>query len=357
MNILYTNFHSGFGGGHTTYILSLVNNTEHNVFVACPPRSRLYKMLQSIGYERLFALTFPSKLQKLPETIKNTLTLKKIISENSIDIVHTNGSADNRMALYASWLGGKKFKVVFTKHNTLKVSGIISKLRFNKFNDAIILVADTVASASGLPDNPRFHVVEHGIDTMFWQKKEEIKTGDKIRLVSNSGTTRNKGWIHLVEALELLPEDARNRFSVVLMGRQDPFLNSVWNDVQKVCDIKYAGFLDDTRPELEEGDVGFVLSYKEASSFATREMMSMALPVISSDFPASFNNITPETGWITPIGDARAISGVLLDILRMPPEQLNAMKLAARQRAESVFSVSKMISDTNKVYDGLMKGR
>lgn len=355
MNILYTNFHSGYGGGHTTYILALLKNSEQNSYVACPPTSRLYKLLEEKNYPRLLPLTFPSKLSQLGQTLKNTFTLKRFIEEHDINIVHTNGSGDNRLALYASWFCKKKFNVVYTKHNTLKVKGFISKWRFNKFNDAVILVSDSVAELAGLSENPRFHVVDHGIDVQYWSKKEEIKTGHNIRLVSNAGTTRNKGWIHIVEAIALLPEEDRKRLSVVILAREDPFMVSVWDEVREKCDITYGGFLDDPRPVLEKGDVGFVLSYREASSFATREMMSMNLPVISSDFPNSLHNVSPGTGWITRMKDPESIKQVLREILDMPPDELTAMKLAARERAEAVFSLKKMLVETNRVYDWVMR--
>lgn len=355
MNILYTNFHIGYGGGHTTYILALLKNRRQNNYVACPPTSRLYKLLKEQNYPRLLPLTFPSRLSQLGETFTNTVTLKRFIEEHDIDIVHTNGSGDSRLALYASWFCKKKFKVIYTKHNTLKVKGFISKWRLNKFNDAVILVSGSVAKLAALGVNPRFHVVDHGIDVQYWSKKEEIKSGHNIRLVSNAGTTRNKGWIHIVEAISLLPAADRKRLSVVLLGREDPFMVSVWDEVREKCDITYAGFLDDPRPELEKGDVGFVLSYREASSFATREMMSMGLPVISSDFPNSLHNISPDTGWITHMKDAESIKQALRLILDMPPEELTAMKLAARERAEAVFSLEKMIEETNQIYDWVMR--
>ena len=120
MNILYTNFHREDGGGHTTYILSLLENSVHNTFVACPPTSMLYRILQERGYANLIAMEFPGKPKQMREIVKNALILRRAIMEHDIDIVHTNGSPDNRMALYVSLVTRKKFKVVFTKHNTPK---------------------------------------------------------------------------------------------------------------------------------------------------------------------------------------------------------------------------------------------
>ena len=42
MKILYTNFHAGDGGGHTTYLASLARalSPRHQVFMAAPAGSR-----------------------------------------------------------------------------------------------------------------------------------------------------------------------------------------------------------------------------------------------------------------------------------------------------------------------------
>lgn len=354
MNILYTNFHYGHGGGHTTYVLALLRNKAHTCHVACPGSSRLYHLLQEQGFERLLDMTFPGKLSRIAEAARNATRLARFIEAQDIDIVHTNGSGDNRLALYASFLCKKKFKVVYTKHNTIKVKGLISRWRLNHFNDAVILVSQSVLDEAGLTPNPRYHVVENGLDVNHWRRKGAISSGRRIRLVSNAGTSRAKGWIHLVEGLDLLPEEDRKRFSIVLMGRDDPFLLERIEEIQKKYDFTHAGYLDDPRPELEKGDVGFVLSYREALSFAAREMLSMSLPVISSDFAASGRNVTPETGWITRKGDPESIRDVLRAILDMRPEELDAMKLAARKRAESEFSLEKMIDETNAVYARLL---
>lgn len=353
MKILYTNFHLAEDGGHTTYILNLLKNAEHEKYVACPPGSRLYNTLESQAYDKLIPLKFPSTFKHVKSILANALALKRIIDKYGIDIVHTNGSADNRMTLYASLLcPRKKFKVVFTKHNTQKITGFISKLRLNRFNDAVIFVSESVIRLAGIQrHNPRYHVVEHGIDLEYWQKREPIRTGHPLRLVSNAGTQRHKGWIHLLEAIQGLPEETRKRLSVVVLGRLRPYLDEVRAD----CEIAFPGFLEDPRPFLEQADIGFVLSYKEASSFACREMLAMGLPVISSDFPNHVKNIDTDCGWVTRTGDSDSIREVLLAILAMPAEQIDAMKRSARQKAASSFSLEKMLAATNAVYAAVME--
>ncbi|MDR2503628.1 MAG: glycosyltransferase family 4 protein [Deltaproteobacteria bacterium] len=353
MNILYTNFHFAEGGGHTTYILSLLENKKHTAHVACAESSILYRKLKERGYPRLIPIDFYSKPKDLTKIIKNTRRLIRAIEEYDIDIVHTNGSPDNRLALYACPFCRKRFKIVFTKHNTIKIHGVISLWRLNKFNDAVIFVSEVAKLDSvGTHANPRYHVIENGVDLNYWRKQSPMRTGRAIRLISTAGTSPAKGWIHLAEALHALPEEQRSRFSSSLLGRPAPA--ELKSKAQEFCGMEFPGFFTDPRPLLEEADVGFILSYKEASSFACREMMAMGLPVISSDFSNHVRNIDESCGWVTRRHDAESVRQVLLRILAMPPAELEAMKLAARRKAERDFSLEKMMAETNAVYESLM---
>ena len=354
MNILYTNFHTAGGGGHTVYILSLLKHIPHRVYVACPPTSLLYSILRERNFDRLIPIEFPGKPKHYKEIIKNTLVLKKAIEKHDIDIVHTNGSNDNRMALYASLISRKKFKVVFTKHNAIKIKGMVSKLRLRLFNDAVIFVGDLL-DYLGLSASSKFHVIPNGIDLDYWKKQHPKKTGHHLTLVSHAGAGGHKGWQHLIEAMAMLSEKEKERLTIIMLSRDEPDMAKEIAEAPKICDFRFPGFFKDVRPELECGDIGFVLSYKEACSFACREMMALSMPVITSDFMILVDNITPGGGWVTKTRDPESILRVLRDILAMEPEEIDAMKLAARKKAEADFSIEKMVDKTNAVYEEIMK--
>ena len=354
MNILYTNFHRYDGGGHTTYILSLLKNSPYNTFVACPPTSMLYVKLQEQGYKGLIPIEFPSKLKQWRRVIKSTLLLRKAIEEHSIDIMHTNGSNDNRMALYASLITRKKFKVVYTKHNTIRIKNPISRLRMNRFNDAVIFVGDFI-DYFGLDRNyPRYHVIPNGINLEHWERKTSIETGHQITLISNAGASRHKGWHHMMEAIAGLTDEEKSRLTVVMLARHEEEMEKELAEAGQICDFRFPGFLADVRPELERADIGFILSYKEACSFACREMMAMSLPVITSDFMSLAREVDSGCGWVTKMKDAASVRAVLRHILSMRPEEISAMKTAARRKAEANFSITGMLDATYAVYDSLM---
>lgn len=356
MNILYTNFHRYDGGGHTTYILSLVQNSPYRTFVACPPTSMLYSTLQERGYDGLIPIEFPAKPKQFRRIAKNTLILKKAIEEHDIDIVHTNGSNDNRMALYASLMPGKKFKVVYTKHNTIRIKNPVSRMRMNRFNDAVIFVGDFMDYLGLDRRYPRYHVIPNGIDLEYWKRKEPVATGRHLTLISNAGASRHKGWHHLMEAIAGLTDKEKSRLTVVMLARHEEEMEKELAEAPGICDFRFPGFLADVRPELEKADIGFLLSYKEACSFACREMMAMSLPVITSDFVSLVKEIAPGCGWVTKMKDAESIRKVLRRILALPPEEINAMKQAARKKAEADFSSSDMRGKTYALYERLMTG-
>lgn len=354
MNILYTNFHNAGGGGHTVYILSLLKHIPQRGFVACPPTSLLYSTLREQGFARLIPIEFPGKPKDCLAIIRNTLALKKAIEEHDIDIVHTNGSNDNRMAFYASLISGKKFKVVFTKHNAIKIKGVVSRLRLKYFNDAVIFVGDLPGYLE-LPPSPRFHIIPNGIDLDYWKRENPARTGRHLTLVSHAGAGGHKGWQHLVEAMAMLSAEEKQRLTVIMLARYEQDMARELADAPKVCDFRFPGFFKDVRPELDCGDIGFVLSYKEACSFACRELMALGMPVITSDFPILVNTISPGGGWVTKARDPESILKVLRGILAMSPEEIDAMKAAARKKAEAEFGIQDMIDKTNAVYEAIMR--
>ncbi|MCL1890060.1 MAG: glycosyltransferase family 4 protein [Desulfovibrionaceae bacterium] len=295
-------------------------------------------------------MVFYYRITDLVKIIKTAISFAKYIEEYKIDIVHTNGSPDNRMALYASLFCKRKFKVVFTKHNIKKIH---TKLRLNKFNDAVIFVSEYARRATvGDVKMPHYHVVRNGIDLEYWRRKTPAHTENALRLISTAGTRMSKGWMFLLEALaSLLPEE-RKRLAVTILG--DLPSEESRGKAAALFPAEFPGFFPDPRPWLEKADIGFILSDTETSSFASKEMLSMGLPLISSDQPNYMENIDASCGWVTERRNPESIALALRRILGMPPEELSAMKLKARQKAEDSFSLKRMAEETQAVYEKLL---
>ena len=102
-------------------------------------------------------------------------------------------------------------------------------------------------------------------------------------------------------------------------------------------------------------DVGFVLSYAvETISFACRETMAMAKPVLVSDYAGLPENIDDGVdGWRVPVRDRTAIAVAVADMLEHP-ERLRTMGNAARRKAEREFGLDRFIAATEDAYAALL---
>ena len=124
MNILYTNFHPGNGGGHTTYLTYLFNGVlsqNINAFIAAPEVSKLNKYLKKKHPNKVFDIDFPGKPKEIFNIIKNIKKLKNIIIKEQIDVVHVNGTPDHKVVMLCKWLYRLNFRIIRTKHDSFKI--------------------------------------------------------------------------------------------------------------------------------------------------------------------------------------------------------------------------------------------
>jgi glycosyltransferase involved in cell wall biosynthesis len=365
MKILYTNFHAGDGGGHTTYILTLAAALaeRHHVTVAAPGSSRLYSSAKEIPGVEAIALEFRNRLGAMVGT---GWRLRQLIEKSGFDIIHVNGSADHRIAMLAT-LGLKRARpcIVFTKHNDLPVSGLSTWFKGKLATDSVICVSDYTRRhlAKTVYDTKAVSVVHHGIDL---RRFAPVASGVSERLRrrwgtaipdgalvvgSIAGTDDNKGWLHMVEAVALLPPAQRDRIRVVLGGRtpnaqQRARVGALGMAGQLIC----TGLLRDVRPLVAAFDVGFVLSQRETLSFACREMMAMGKPVIVSDSGGLPENVEAGvSGWIVGPHEHERIAQLLMRLLDNRLE-VTLAGMAARARSVAQFSLQDFADRTEVVY-------
>jgi L-malate glycosyltransferase len=368
VKLLFTNFHDGDGGGHTRYILTLVQAlvSHHEVHVAAPPGSRLHRQAQGIEGVRVWDQPFPNGLNRWAARRRARHELARCLREQNFDLVHVNGSADHRLVL-AAMPSGRKPRVVLTKHNSKPMTGVGQWWRARR-TDLVIAVCDYTRRELEHSSYRRCRLatVHNGVDVAYyapwpasdaaaararWGVDEQV-----LLLGSNAGTAEYKGWMDLVEALPLLPEAARSQVRVILAG-QPPKPAQVTRiaELGLTGHVLFSGLLDDTRLVVAGIDVGFVLSHGvETISFACREMMAMGKPMLLTDYAGLPENIVPgRDGWLVPPRTPSAIATVIEQLLR-ERELLPAMSEAAREHAKHEFDVSLFVTRTESAYRQLL---
>ena len=368
MKILLTNFHEGDGGGHTTYLLALARGLAgaHEVHLAVPSGSRLYREAVALDGVRTVAQPFPNGVAQLAAAMRARRQLRDYLRTHAFDIVHVNGSTDHRMVLSACAGLARKPKIVLTKHNSKPAQGVTHRWRAWR-TDLVIAVSE--ATRRMLETGPyarcQLRTVRNGIDARHflpWSdeaaraERERWSGEGRLLLGSNAGTAEHKGWMDLVEAVATLPAAKRARVDLLLCGKPpSPEQTRRIEALGLAVQVHFAGLLSDVRPMVAAIDAGFVLSYAvETISFACREMMAMAKPVLISDYAGLPENIDDGIdGWRVPVRDRAAIAAAVAGMLEHP-DQLRTMGEAARRKAEREFGLDRFIASTEAAYVALL---
>lgn len=364
MKLLITDIHHGNGGGHVTYVLSLLRGLrqKHDITLAVPPTGRLYQRAREMTGVRVLPGLYTSR----PFTLmREVVALRSFLQAERFDVVHVNGGADHRHMMLASLGMAERPAIVWTKHNTNPVDSLGHRLRARMGTHCVIAVCNYVADqlkASAYGARP-LRVVRNGIDV---DALAPVGSGakanarralfgelpaDALVLGSIGGTDHNKGWHLLVQATARLPEHLRSRVRIVVAG--DPPSQELRRLVEEsgvAGQVLFPGLVADIRGILGACDAGFVLSYREAASYASCETMAMGLPALVSDAGGLPENVRDGIdGWVVPAGDVDAIASVLQGMLSQPV-RLPEMGANARERVISAFSVAQFVKDTEEAY-------
>ena len=363
MNILFTNFHPGIGGGHVTYILSLLlaMKTMHSLYVACPASSRLFNRAKTIDGVRAIDMSFTTRPSSW---FSARAALRDLITKEKFDVIHVNGSSDHKQVMLALIGFRSPPRVVFTKHNCSPVNSFGHHLRAFFSTDHVIAVSDHVKSMllkSPYKKRP-ISTIKHGVDIQHFfphsqsdrvRLREQLFEGikNKIILGSSGGTNDLKGWFDLVVALSRIAPEQRVRFHIIVMGEEPSESQRARVIASGMgAHVSFPGVIDDVRAPLAACDLGFILSYKEALSFACREMMAMGLPVLVTQVGGLPENVCEgQEGWIVPPQSPDSIKKILLKILA-DPDQLSLMGARARVRAEREFAMNDFVRSTMTIY-------
>jgi len=371
VKILYTNFHAGNGGGHVTYIINLAKALarDHEITVAVPATSRLYRYAKAIPGVTVVDMRYTTRPSSW---FKDRARLQRLIADGQFDIIHANGSADHKQVMLATLGMRRRPRIVFTKHNDHPLTSFGHKLRVALATDHGIAVSDYIR---GMMEQSPYRkrpitTIRHGIDTNFFappppeslDKLRELFFGPdwqgKLLLGSAGGTDYDKGWLDLVAAAAALPPADKAR--ILLMVAGDPPSEAKLARVRElgmIDQVKFPGLLDDVRAALASCHAGFVLSYREALSFACREIMGLGLPALVSDAGGLPENVTDGVdGWIVPTRDIPAMTAKLRFMLDNP-DAVREMGSKARETSLRDFNLQRFASATVDVYQRTLGGR
>ena len=369
MNILYTNFHPGKGGGHTTYLNYLFNDISNlhasiNTYIAVPKASKLNQDLKKNFPSQVFDIDFPGKPKNFFKIIKNVKAFSKIVKKNKINIVHTNGTPDHKIVMLCKWFYKLDYKIVRTKHDSFPIKQHwFDKKLYDKFTDELIVVSRyQYTKISDINLKNKTTIICNGVDLNYFKPRKKSKQlvnkfqllDSDIVFVSVAGTAIYKGWQLLVEAVSRLNKNLRENIKIIIVGNSpaEYEIQKFVNNFKMQDNVIFTGFMSDVRNVISIADVCFVLSINtETISFACREMMAMGRAVLVSDYAGLPENVThQEDGWIV---KSNSVSDIEEFIRSLQEEDLKKLSKNAYKKAQKEFGSENFIQKTLNVYSSL----
>ena len=329
---------------------------------------------------------FPAATKNPLSMLANIGTLRRLIIDERVDLVHARSRAPAWVAFAATRLTKRGF--VTTYHGAYSGKSA-PKILYNSVmarGDVVIanshFTADLIQRAHRIPPN-KLRVIPRGTnleaftpDRIGPDRVEKMRRAwlaspdDRIVLLA-ARLTPWKGQRVLIRAAAKLRAKGYQDVVFVLAGDpqgRDAYvqeLDSLINEHNLGGVVRRVGHVTDMPAALAAAAMVTVPSTEpEAFGRVAVEAQAMGVPVVVSDLGAVPETVLappqsrPEqrTGWRVPPDDADALAEAIATALDMGASARDAMARRARTHVESAFSLDKMCADTLDCYQALLEG-
>ncbi len=363
-----------FGGGERVFsqIINGLTGKDYDIFLASNPGTEMYQSIDR-NVVRCVPLNFSKRTN-----VSSLKALVRLIRQESIDIVHGQGGRAEFYARTACRMAGSA-KYVSTI--AMPVEGYdVSTLRRSiycffdriteKYVDRFIVVSDVLKrqmiEGHRVPAEKVVRIY-NGIETRRYDSAKGVDGGSRFRkdmgfrsedrLVGAIGRmVWQKGFEYLIRGIpDVLKACPRARFLFVGDGPLRESLQALSSRLGFSDSVFFTGFQRDIRDVLSALDLCVIPSLREGFPMVTLEAMAMARPIVATRIDGITEQMTDgREGFLVPPGDptalARAISAILLDRTRA-----QEMGRQARLTVERKYPVEKMVAETERVYESLIR--
>lgn len=340
---------------------------------------RLAPALKGVGGE----LIEMNAASKNPVTIfKNAKALMRLITEESVSLVHARSRAPGWSAYHAARKTGTPF--VTTYHGAY--SGLSGPKRaYNSVmakGDLVIANSDWtaahVATVHGVPKD-KLVTIPRGVDFEAFdpamvsgerisaiREAWELDASDKrLLLVLPGRLTRWKGQALAIEALGALDGPERAKLHLVLTGDAQGRQAYVTELEDKIIEhelggtVSIVGHTSDMPAAYMLADIVLAPSTRpEAFGRVAAEASAMGKPVIVADHGGQRETVIEgQTGTRAEPGSAMALTACIRTLVNLRPEARRAMGEAGQAYVRSHFSKKQLQTATLNVYAQLLNAR
>lgn len=340
-------FAGNYGGERTVMLLcEELRARGHDITLTCRPDDPMIPLARHSGFDIV------PLVGVRPRTLPLMLRLMRLARARNVDLLVSHDSRSSRiMGMAARWL---RLPCVATMHGFYPAKSF-------RAADHIIAVSQGVRAhiiEQGVPDSQITTVYNSVNATRFAPPTDlsEAKIGvglapDDFVIGVLARLFPEKGHDWFLRALvPLLREFASVRAVLVGDGPSRTALEALARNLGIADRVLFAGYQDDVVPWLAAFDVKVLPSREEPFGVVLLEAGAMEKPVVGSDVGGIGEVLVEgETGFLVPLEDAGALQHALRTLINDESLRLK-MGSAARLRAQSEFSVERMVTQHEAVY-------
>lgn len=300
--------------------------------------------------------------------VKTVLQIKKFLTENQVDILHTHNYKSDILGFLAARLAGKRW--VATNHVW---HGTDAKMRFYERLDAIVLkfTDKVIAVSEEIKDGlikrgfrpERVQVIPNGIDIVPFQEKFQklelrrslgIQPHETVVVIVGRLAKEKGHGVFLDAAASIIRERKDSKFLIVGDGPLRQELTKRVSEMELTDSVIFAGIRQDMPAVYAMSDIMVNSSFIEGMPMTILEAMASQIPVVATAVGGVPQIVIDgQTGLLVPPGDAGALAERILFLINNP-NHARSLAIKAREFVQSNYSLEKMTSKYRMVYKAMV---
>ncbi|MEW6245962.1 MAG: glycosyltransferase family 4 protein [Nitrospirota bacterium] len=360
--MLVSNHAEIVGGGEVSFLAipETLDRTRWMPIVVVPAEGAVAQRCRAMEI-LTHVVPMPTLRRPSPALVQSVAELHRLIVETDAAIVHANGS---RAMAYAGLAGKWAKRLVIWHVRVADPGGWLDRILFS-LADRVIVNSHAVGRRFAWAETGKVRCIHNGVDTARFaprpapkdlRKRLGVAEGEPV-VASVGRFVPYKGYDDLLDAAALV-RTVRPDTHWVLVGdgelqreleAQSRRLNlGPW--------VHFTGWLDDVRDVLALCDVFVLPSRGEHFGRVLIEAMAMGKPVVATDGGGVPEIVRHgETGLLVPSGRPPALARVILTLLD-DPAYAASLGAAGRERVEREFSLSRHVTQVERLYGELTNG-
>ncbi len=174
-----------------------------------------------------------------------------------------------------------------------------------------------------------------------------------------------KDYPTLLRAFALLPSNPQleadpleARLEIAGDGPQRPSLEALAEELGIASRVRWLGFCVDMAPLYARANAVVLASLWEGLPMCTLEAAAYSLPVVATRAQGTTETILEaESGFLAPIGDARALSDAMASVMAMTEDARNRMGIAGRSFIARNYAIEPVLNTWEELYQRLLRQR